>query len=75
MVVPLSSLAPGQTGRVVWIAAEPEKEHHLSKLGFTPGQTVTCLLKGRPGCMSAYLADRTVFGLRERDAQVILVRI
>lgn len=75
MVVPLSTLPPGQGGRIVWLAAEPEQENRLSAIGFAPDCSVKCLFKGRRHSMSAYMAHGSVFGLREQDAQVILVKI
>lgn len=75
MVIPLSCLTPGQEGSVVWIAAEPDHERRLAEIGFTPGSSVLCLMKGPKGSMSAYLAGGSVFGLRERDAQVVLVKV
>ena len=75
MVVPLSCLNPGQQGLVVWIAADPEQERRLTEIGFAPDSPVLCLAKGAPRCMSTYLAGGAVFGLRERDAQTVLVRV
>ncbi len=75
MVVPLNCLSPGQEGSIVWIAAEPDHERRLAEIGFSPGCSVLCLMKGPKGRMSAYMADGSVFGLREKDAQVVLVKV
>lgn len=75
MVVPLSSLAAGQEGSIVWIAAEPDQERRLAEIGFAPGCSVLCLMKAPKGRMSAYMADGSVFGLREKDAQTVLVKL
>ena len=45
----------------------------LEILGFAPGETVTCVLKGKNGAMSAYLVRCAVIALREKNAVEILV--
>ena len=74
MVLPLTYISPGQSAQVVWLAGEPDMARRLDQLGFSPGETVRCVLTKPRGGMSAYLARSAVIALRESDAAVIFVR-
>ena len=74
MVIPLSNIEPGTSAEVVWIASEPPMAAPLDDLGFSPHETVSCVLKkGRRG-MRAYLVRGAVIALRCDNAREIFVR-
>ena len=63
MVLPLTYISPGQSAQVVWLAGEPDMARRLDQLGFSPGETVRCVLKKPRGGMSAYLARSAVIAV------------
>ncbi len=73
MVVPLNEINAGEQGQVILLAGEDDISLRLFDLGFAPGETVTCVIKGKPGSMSAYLVRCAVIALREKNALEILV--
>lgn len=73
MVLPLTQIEPGETARVVWVASEKSMATRLADLGFIPGEDISCILKGRPGGMRAYLVRNAVIGLRELNSNEIFV--
>ena len=74
MVIPLNDIDPGTSAEVVWIASEDSMAGRLRDLGFSPRETVSCVLKrGRRG-MSAYLVRNAVIALRYVNAREIFVR-
>lgn len=73
MVVPLSQIDAGQTVRVVWVASPPDMAVRLNDLGFVPQEEISCVLKGRPGSMRAFLVRNAVIGLREQNSREIFV--
>ena len=64
MVIPLTYIEPGVQAEVVWIASSPSMAGRLDDLGFSPGETVSCVLKKPGKGMRAYL----VRGGRHRPA-------
>ena len=74
MVLPLTCIHQNQSAVVVWLALSPSLERRLTDLGFAPGETVVCVIKGRKNGMSAYLADNAVIALRKEDAAGIFVK-
>ncbi len=74
MVIPLSQIDTGETARVVWVAGTAGMAARLADLGFVPDEEVSCVLKGRPGGMKAYLVRSAVIGLREQNSREIFVR-
>ena len=74
MVLPLTQIEPGETARVVWVASEKSMATRLEDLGFTPGEDISCILKGRPGGMRAYLVRNAVIALRELNSNEIFVQ-
>lgn len=73
MVIPLSHIAPGNQGRVVWLASEAHMKQRLLDLGFAPDETVACVLQAPHGGMSAYLVRGAVIALRRKNAGEIFV--
>ncbi len=73
MVIPLSQIDTGEKVRVVWVASQSDMARRLEDLGFTPGEEVMCVLRGRPGGMRAYLVQGAVIGLREPNSREIFV--
>ena len=73
MVLPLNRIDVGRTVRVVWVASEPDMAQRLCDLGFSPEEEVTCVLRGRPGGMRAYLVQGAVIGLREQNSREVFV--
>lgn len=74
MVFPLFDISPGETAEIVWVISEPPMAFHLEALGFTASEQVTCIIKGRRGCMSAYKVRGTVIALRTQNAREVLVK-
>ncbi len=74
MVIPLSQIDIGEKVRVVWVAGTADMAARLADLGFVPDEEVSCVLKGRPGGMKAYLVRSAVIGLREQNSREIFVR-
>lgn len=74
MVLPLSQIELGETAKVVWIASEKHMAERLTDLGFVPDEDISCVLKGRPGGMRAYLVRNAVIGLREENINEIFVQ-
>ncbi len=75
MVIPLNQIDVGETAHVVWIASEKSMADRLHDLGFAPDEEVSCVLKGRPGGMRAYLVRGAVIGLRDQNSKEIFVRV
>lgn len=75
LVIPLSKINVGENASVVWIASEGAMAGRLCDLGFVPDEEISCVLKGAPGHMAAYLVRHAVIALRERNASEILVRV
>ncbi len=73
MVLPLSQIELGESGKIAFLAGDDDSSLRLRDLGFAPGETVTCVLKGKKGAMSAYLVRCAVIALREKNAVEILV--
>lgn len=73
MVVPLNQIKAGETAQVAFLAGEDAMALRLFDLGFVPGETISCVLKGRGGGMSAYLVRCAVIALREKNALEIFV--
>ncbi|MFR8226080.1 MAG: FeoA family protein [Lachnospirales bacterium] len=73
MIVPLSQIGLGETGKIVFLAGDDDSSLRLRDLGFAPGERVTCVLKGQKGSMSAYLVRCAVIALREKNSVEILV--
>lgn len=75
MVLPLSHLEPGEQGRIVWIASEPQLKHRLFYLGFLPEETLTCTFKGLRGYIRTYRIGDSLITLRKKTANEIFVEI
>ena len=73
MVLPLNQIDAGQKGKIAFLAGDEDSSLRLRDLGFAPGETVTCVLKGQKGSMSAYLVRCAVIALRDNNAVEILV--
>ncbi len=73
MVVPLNQINTGETAQIAFLAGEDSMSLRLFDLGFVPGETVSCVIKGRRGGMSAYLVRCAVIALREKNALEIFV--
>lgn len=58
---------------MVFLSGEDSMAVRLHDLGFSPGETVSCVLKGREGTMSAYLVRCAVIALREQNALEVFV--
>ncbi len=74
MVLPLSQIEVGETAQIVWVASRDSMADRLTDLGFVPEEEISCVLKGRPGGMRAYLVRNAVIGLREQNSREIFVR-
>ncbi len=74
MVLPLNQINVGETVQVVWVASRDSMADRLADLGFVPEEEISCVLKGRPGGMQAYLVRSAVIGLREQNSREIFVR-
>lgn len=72
MVIPLSNTEPGDTVRIVFLSSEGPMAGRLRDLGFTPGATVSCVLRGRKKNIAAYLVRNAVIALREGDSRLIM---
>ena len=70
---PLSSLAPGETGRVRAVETAGEMGRRLMELGLVPGGEVGCLFRSPGGDPTAYLIRGAVIALRRRDAAGVRV--
>lgn len=73
MVLPLTQIEAGEEAQVAFLAGDDSISLRLYDLGFVPGETVTCVLKGKKGSMSAYLVRCAVIALRDKNAVEILV--
>ena len=74
MVIPLTYIEPGVQAEVVWVASSPSMAGRLDDLGFSPGETVSCVLKKPGKGMRAYLVRGAVIALRYENAREIFVR-
>ncbi|MDO5349681.1 MAG: FeoA family protein [Lachnospiraceae bacterium] len=75
MVIPLNYIKRNQTAQIVWMALPSETERRLAALGFVPGETLSCILRGPGSSMSAYRVQGRIIALRGADANQILVKI
>lgn len=75
MVIPLSHTKPGEQAQVIWVASDSHMQQRLYDLGFAPRETLSCVLKSRPGGMSAYLVQGAVIALRQENANEIFVEL
>lgn len=72
--VALDSLAPGQTGTVLRIEAEPVLKLHLMELGFVAGSPIVFLMSTPFGDPNIYALRGTSIALRKSEARCIRVR-
>jgi len=75
MVIPLSQIKPGEKVKVIWLASENHMKQRLLDLGFTPEESLSCVLKAPHHGMSAYLVRNAVIALREENTTEIFVEL
>ncbi|MGL5434881.1 MAG: FeoA family protein [Lachnospiraceae bacterium] len=73
MVIPLSQLNPGDSGRVIWLASSYLLKQRLLDLGFEPDEVLTCELQSSPHGMRAYRVRDSLIALRKENAAEIFV--
>lgn len=69
----LSSLAPGEQGRVTFISAEGDMRRRLIDIGLIENTVVSCLGRSPLGDPSAYLIRGAVIALRDSDADTVFI--
>lgn len=69
----LSSLAPGEQGRVIFITAEGDMRRRLIDIGLIENTEVLCLGRSPLGDPSAYLIRGAVIALRDSDADTVFI--
>lgn len=70
----LDVLSPGQHAFIDDITAQGETRRRFQELGFTPGASVTCLMRAPSGDPAAYRIRSAVIALRREDAKKIRLR-
>ncbi|MBE5972319.1 MAG: ferrous iron transport protein A [Lachnoclostridium sp.] len=73
MVLPLSNINPGTSGKVVFLGNDERMAGRLRDLGFTSGAQISCVMKRPKGNIAAYLVRNAVIALREEDSRLIFV--
>lgn len=73
MVLPLSNIKPGASGKVVFLGNDERMAGRLRDLGFTAGARISCVMKRPKGNIAAYLVRNAVIALREEDSRLIFV--
>lgn len=73
MVLPLSNINPGASGKVVFLGNDEQMAGRLRDLGFTSGARISCVMKRSNGNIAAYLVRNAVIALREEDCRLIFV--
>lgn len=73
MVLPLSNINPGTSGKVVFLGNDERMAGRLRDLGFTSGARISCVMKRPKGNIAAYLVRNAVIALREEDSRLIFV--
>ena len=73
MVLPLSNINPGASGRVNFLGNDERMAGRLRDLGFTTGTVISCVMKRPKGNIAAYLVRNAVIALREEDSRLIFV--
>ena len=69
----LSSLPPGQSGRVLCLRAGEGMGRRLMDLGFTPGARAACVLAAPGDGMRAYRVRGAVIALRRKEARTVIL--
>ena len=73
MVLPLSNISPGESGKVKFLGNNERMAGRLQDLGFTSGSVISCVMKRPKGNIAAYLVRNAVIALREEDSRLIFV--
>ncbi len=73
--ITLEELRPGETARVMGVAAAGAMQNHLLDLGFVKGSRVTCLFPSALGDPRAYWVRGAVIALRKSDAASVQCRL
>lgn len=74
MVLPLSNIKPGSSGKVEFLGNNELMAGRLRDLGFTSGAVISCIMKRPKGNIAAYLVRNAVIALREEDSRLIFVQ-
>ena len=74
MVLPLSNIKPGESGRIEFLGNSERMAGRLRDLGFCPGSVISCVMQRPRKNIAAYLVRNAVIALREEDSRLIFVR-
>ncbi|MFQ5805802.1 MAG: ferrous iron transport protein A [Phycisphaerae bacterium] len=75
MGIPMSSLEPGQSGRVLELMSGGSLRHRLLDLGLIPGTRVERLMNSPIGDPACYRIRGAMIALRTQDAGRIRVAV
>ncbi len=73
MVLPLSNIEPGESGKIEFLGNSELMAGRLRDLGFSPGVVVSCVMQRPKKNIAAYLVRNAVIALREEDSRYIFV--
>lgn len=71
--IPLSALAPGETGSIVRVGLHGPERRALLDLGFVPDTVVECVFQSPLGDPTAFRLRSTVVALRRSQSDAIEV--
>lgn len=69
--IPLHKLRAGEKATVVSLKATDSMHRRFLDLGLIEGTSITCLMTGAGGTLSAYLIRNAVIAIRKKDADNI----